>query len=436
MLRVRCAPSRGARSAFVRILMSGGGTAGHVYPALTVAEQFAAAPDEVVFVGTPDGLEARIVPEAGVAFRPLAAAGLRSRLARGRSSRRRCASLCRPCVPGAGSVPRGPMWSLGFGGYVSIPVGFAAALRRVPLVLHEQNSVPGIANRVLSRFAAAVAVTYEESAAPHRAPRPRRRDRQSGSRGGARRGPARLAASRWRCRPTRRCCWSSAAAEARGTSTPRSLALRDRLLDDPGLSGHPRRRQGRGVRRVEPRSTRPVVTPAAAGACSTTSTTWGRRWPRPTWWSRVPAPRRSPRSPRWGSRRCSCRIRTRPTTTRPRTPRASWRTARRSSSPTPELDGQRFGDVVVGAARRRRRACYHVCRVPRARTARRSCRMSPNSHARLPLEPRARPRSPAKTSEDSLPDQVYAHFIGAGGAGMSGIALVLAERGLASPAAT
>ena len=53
---------------------------------------------------------------------------------------------------------------VGFGGYVSIPVGLAAALRRVPLVLHEQNSVPGLANRVLSRWAAAVGVTYEQSA--------------------------------------------------------------------------------------------------------------------------------------------------------------------------------------------------------------------------------------------------------------------------------
>lgn len=54
---------------------------------------------------------------------------------------------------------------IGFGGYVSIPVGLAAALRRIPLVIHEQNSVPGLANRVLSRYADAVAVTYPESAA-------------------------------------------------------------------------------------------------------------------------------------------------------------------------------------------------------------------------------------------------------------------------------
>jgi UDP-N-acetylglucosamine--N-acetylmuramyl-(pentapeptide) pyrophosphoryl-undecaprenol N-acetylglucosamine transferase len=144
--------------------MSGGGTAGHVYPALTVAEQFAAAPDEVTFVGTPDGLEARIVPEAGVTFRPLAASGF---------DRGRPWTLVTSSLRIAASTVRAWRWLgaerpdavIGFGGYVSIPVGLAAALRRVPLVLHEQNSVPGIANRVLSRFADAVAVTYQESAA-------------------------------------------------------------------------------------------------------------------------------------------------------------------------------------------------------------------------------------------------------------------------------
>jgi len=134
-----------------------------VYPALTVAEQFAAAPDEVTFVGTPDGLEARIVPAAGVRFRPLAASGF---------DRARPVTLVTSSLRIAASTVRAWRWLgaerpdavIGFGGYVSIPVGLAAALRRVPLVLHEQNSVPGIANRVLSRFAEAVAVTYEESA--------------------------------------------------------------------------------------------------------------------------------------------------------------------------------------------------------------------------------------------------------------------------------
>ena len=69
----------------MRVLMSGGGTAGHVYPALTVAEQFAAEHDDVLFVGTPDGLEARLVPEAGVAFRGLRCARASTARGRGRS---------------------------------------------------------------------------------------------------------------------------------------------------------------------------------------------------------------------------------------------------------------------------------------------------------------------------------------------------------------
>ena len=134
-----------------------------MYPALTVAEQFAVGPDAVTFVGTPDGLEARIVPAAGVAFRPLAASGF---------DRARPWTLVTSSLRIAASTLRAWRWLgaerpdavVGFGGYVSIPVGLAAAARRVPLVLHEQNSVPGIANRFLSRFAAAVAVTYQESA--------------------------------------------------------------------------------------------------------------------------------------------------------------------------------------------------------------------------------------------------------------------------------
>ena len=134
-----------------------------MYPALTVAEQFAVAPDEVTFVGTPDGLEARIVPAAGIAFHPLAASGF---------DRARPWTLITSSLRIAASTVRAwrllaaekPDAVIGFGGYVSIPVGLAAALRGVPLVLHEQNSVPGIANRALSRFAVAVAVTYQESA--------------------------------------------------------------------------------------------------------------------------------------------------------------------------------------------------------------------------------------------------------------------------------
>jgi UDP-N-acetylglucosamine--N-acetylmuramyl-(pentapeptide) pyrophosphoryl-undecaprenol N-acetylglucosamine transferase len=146
----------------VRVWMSGGGTAGHVYPALAVAGRLAAEHDDVLFVGTPGGLEARLVPEAGVAFRGLAASGF---------DRARPLTLVTSSLRIAASTVTAWRWLggdrpdvvIGFGGYVSIPVGMAALLRRVPVVLHEQNSVPGLANKVLSRWADAVGVTYGES---------------------------------------------------------------------------------------------------------------------------------------------------------------------------------------------------------------------------------------------------------------------------------
>jgi UDP-N-acetylglucosamine--N-acetylmuramyl-(pentapeptide) pyrophosphoryl-undecaprenol N-acetylglucosamine transferase len=134
-----------------------------VYPALTVADRFADAPDEVLFVGTPNGLEARLVPEAGVGFQGLAAAGF---------DRARPWTLITSSFTLAVSTAkawhrlgkRRPDVVMGFGGYVSIPVGLAAVLRGIPLVLHEQNSVPGLANKMLSRWAKAVGATYAESA--------------------------------------------------------------------------------------------------------------------------------------------------------------------------------------------------------------------------------------------------------------------------------
>lgn len=135
-----------------------------MYPALTVAERFAAAPDEVLFVGTPDGLEARLVPAANFAFRGLRAAGFdRARPWTLLSSSLRIAVSTIVAWGWLGTWR--PDVVIGFGGYVSIPVGFAALLRGVPLVLHEQNSIPGLANKTLSRWARAVGVTYEESAA-------------------------------------------------------------------------------------------------------------------------------------------------------------------------------------------------------------------------------------------------------------------------------
>jgi len=116
----------------------------------------------VLFVGTPDGLESRLVPQAGLTFSALPARGF---------DRSRPWSLVTSSALIAVSTVRAvsllrrwrPDVVLGFGGYVSIPVGFAAWLTRTPLVLHEQNSVPGLANRVLARRAAAIGITYPSS---------------------------------------------------------------------------------------------------------------------------------------------------------------------------------------------------------------------------------------------------------------------------------
>lgn len=147
----------------MRVLVSGGGTAGHVYPSLTVAEHLR---DEerydVAYVGTPDGLEARLASEAGLDFHAIPARGfdraapltLLTAALTTIASWMRCMRLLRRTRPDV---------VIGFGGYVSLPLGLAAAFAGIPLVLHEQNAVPGLANRVLSRWATAVCVTYPVS---------------------------------------------------------------------------------------------------------------------------------------------------------------------------------------------------------------------------------------------------------------------------------
>lgn len=132
---------------------------------MTVAEHLRAEGHDVAFVGTPEGLEARLVPEAGVTFFGVQAKGF---------DRSRPYTLVTSTATIVSSLMRARrlirQWGadvvFGFGGYVSLPVGFAALTRGVPLVLHEQNSVPGLANRVLSRWARAVGVTYAGSI-PH-----------------------------------------------------------------------------------------------------------------------------------------------------------------------------------------------------------------------------------------------------------------------------
>lgn len=144
----------------MRVVIAGGGTAGHVFPALAVARRLADAGHDVLFAGTRSGQESRLVPAAGFRFAEVEASPMVRRLSPRAlaapvvavRSIRRCAGLVEP----ADAV-------LGMGGYVSVPVALAAVRTRRPLVLHEQNAVPGLANRVLARAARTVALSFAEA---------------------------------------------------------------------------------------------------------------------------------------------------------------------------------------------------------------------------------------------------------------------------------
>ncbi len=137
------------------ILIMAGGTGGHVYPALAVAEQLRAWGVDVVWLGTRNGLEARVVPAAGFALDAVKVSGLRGK-----------AVLQRLFAPFMLfwaflqsmriMLRRRPGAVLGMGGYVSGAGGVSAWLLRRPLLIHEQNAVAGFTNRILERFATRV----------------------------------------------------------------------------------------------------------------------------------------------------------------------------------------------------------------------------------------------------------------------------------------
>lgn len=153
------------------VLVAGGGTAGHVFPAIAVATELVRlAPDvEPVFVGVPGRLEATLVPNAGFRLHLLDAAPVPRRPSlslvrlpgRLRAAVRRCQDIIRE-ESVAGAVT--------FGGYVAFPLDRAAWRMSLPLVIHEQNAVPGLANRVAARWADRVALTFPGSAHRFRDP--------------------------------------------------------------------------------------------------------------------------------------------------------------------------------------------------------------------------------------------------------------------------
>jgi UDP-N-acetylglucosamine--N-acetylmuramyl-(pentapeptide) pyrophosphoryl-undecaprenol N-acetylglucosamine transferase len=142
-------------------VITGGGTGGHVYPALALAAELVRrghSRDAIRFVGARRGLEARVVPEAGYPIDLLPGRGFQRRLtpANLRSAWDTLVAFVRARRMIRRSQPR---VVVGVGGYASLPTLLAARLRRVPAVVHEQNAAPGLANRIAVRVGATPAVS-------------------------------------------------------------------------------------------------------------------------------------------------------------------------------------------------------------------------------------------------------------------------------------
>ena len=136
----------------MKILIMAGGTGGHVYPGLAVAQELRARGHEVVWLGTPDSFESRTVPPQGIPMELVRVSGLRGKgllklftapLVILRAIRESLAVLARVR----------PDAVLGMGGFASGPGGVASWLKRIPLLVHEQNATAGFTNRRLASFA-------------------------------------------------------------------------------------------------------------------------------------------------------------------------------------------------------------------------------------------------------------------------------------------
>lgn len=147
----------------MKVILSGGGTGGHIYPALTIAGAIKAAePDaEITFVGTRQGLEKDIIPRYGYPLEFIEVAGFERHL--GLGTVKSALKLLLGMKEAYTLLNRiNPDLVIGTGGYVCGPILFWAAMKRVPTCIQEQNAMPGVTNKILSRFVDKVFLGYKE----------------------------------------------------------------------------------------------------------------------------------------------------------------------------------------------------------------------------------------------------------------------------------
>ncbi len=151
----------------MRVVLTGGGTGGHIYPAVAIGREISEREpgSELLYIGTSRGLEGRIVPEQGIAFENITITGFKRSLSlenvktvmRFLKGVSRSKELLRKFKPDV---------VVGTGGYVCGPVVYAASKLGIPTIIHEQNVLPGLTNKFLSRYVDGVAVSFKESE-PH-----------------------------------------------------------------------------------------------------------------------------------------------------------------------------------------------------------------------------------------------------------------------------
>ena len=148
----------------MRVLLAGGGTGGHLFPGIALAEEFKRRDSETIciFVGAKGGIESRVVPREGFELRNIDIKGLK-----GKSFKEKVRNLLiipqSVCQSIALIKEYNPKLVIGMGGYASAPMVFAALLMRIKRVICEQNTIPGITNRILARFVNSIFISFSET---------------------------------------------------------------------------------------------------------------------------------------------------------------------------------------------------------------------------------------------------------------------------------
>ena len=148
----------------VRVLLTGGGTGGHIYPALSMIKAIKEKyPDATfLYIGTPDGLESKIVPSSGVEFKSVKVSGIRRSLSL-ENFKTLYQFLTSIGISKKYIKAFNPDIVIGTGGYVCAPVVYGAAKLKYRTLIHEQNSLAGVTNKFLARYVDKILICFEES---------------------------------------------------------------------------------------------------------------------------------------------------------------------------------------------------------------------------------------------------------------------------------